>query len=63
MELWGMHIIEKNVYINASAFLKILNVHEYLQQKETCSDEVELLDGTRIHPENYGVARKFCKDA
>ena len=22
-----------------------------------------MLDGTRIHPENYGVARKICKDA
>lgn len=70
MELWGMKIVEKTVYINCSGFFKILDVKQHLennneqQQNEPQNkEEIELLDGTRIHPENYGVARKICKDA
>ena len=70
MELWGLKIIEKTIYWNCSAFFKIHDIketlkyiedggHLYQDQQKT----IELLDGTRIHPESYNVAKKICRDA
>ena len=46
------------VYINASGFIKINTA-----DMGTSEHYVEVLDATRIHPENYTYARKMAKDS
>ena len=57
-------LMEKRVYTNCAGFLKV----EALSEREKIFDfEVEkrpeTLDITRIHPDNYGLAKKIAKDA
>ena len=49
--------MEKTVYINSIGFIKI-NESESMDQ-----DQFDILDTTRIHPENYVLAKKIAKDA
>lgn len=57
-------LMERRVYTNCAGFLKV----EALSEREKIFDfEVEkrpeTLDITRIHPDNYGLAKKIAKDA
>lgn len=45
------------VFFNAAGFLRVRA--KYLTEE----DEVELLDDTRVHPDDYGFARKMAADA
>jgi transcription elongation factor SPT6 len=48
-----------NIFINCSSFLNIPN-----EESSAVRDaSVELLDATRIHPEDYDLARKMAADA
>jgi transcription elongation factor SPT6 len=53
MQLWVDKLMGKNVYINAIGFIKVTS-HE---------EDHDVLDNTRIHPENYVLAKKIAKDA
>lgn len=53
MQLWADKLIGKNVYINSIGFIKV----------HGNEDEEDVLDRTRIHPENYILAKKIAKDA
>uniref|UniRef100_T1IT45 S1 motif domain-containing protein n=1 Tax=Strigamia maritima TaxID=126957 RepID=T1IT45_STRMM len=44
-----------NVFINCAGFIKI--------DTKLNDDDIDLLDGTRIHPESYDLARKMAADA
>jgi transcription elongation factor SPT6 len=55
--LWVEKLMEKTVYINSIGFIKINENN--VQDKE----EFDILDTTRIHPENYVLAKKIAKDA
>ncbi|VEU22033.1 DEKNAAC103001 [Brettanomyces naardenensis] len=49
-------ITTKNVFMNCAPFLELPVPDRY-------DKDVELLDGTRIHPEDYELARKMASDA
>lgn len=55
-QLWMEKYMEKTVYVNCIGFLKIYG--DFVQELE----EFDLLDSTRIHPENYCLAKKIAKD-
>ena len=68
-EVYLLKIFEKNVYVNVAGFLKIRN--EFRSDKDGDSQGVstdehgkhEALETTRIHPENYILAKKIARDA
>jgi len=62
MELWSKKIVEKTVYINCIGFLKICDPHRRNGDLDYYGD-CDVLDATRIHPENYLLAKKIAKDA
>jgi transcription elongation factor SPT6 len=45
------------VYTNAAGFIKVLD--KYAKRTE----DFEVLDSTRIHPDDYNLARKMAADA
>lgn len=53
MQLWVDKLMGKTVYINAIGFIKVTSNEE----------DHDVLDNTRIHPENYVLAKKIAKDA
>lgn len=53
MQLWVDKLMGKTVYINAIGFIKVASSEE----------DNDILDTTRIHPENYVLAKKIAKDA
>lgn len=55
----------KNIFMNAAGFLRIPqdDLAADLGRKNEESDQPEALDDTRIHPEDYDVARKMAADA
>jgi len=56
-EVYIAKLFEKNVYFNVAGFLKIrVDRGEELGKREA-------LDSTRIHPENYILAKKIARDA
>jgi transcription elongation factor SPT6 len=55
MQLWVDKLMGKTVYINAIGFIKVV--------KNPSDEEQDILDSTRIHPENYVLAKKIAKDA
>lgn len=57
-ELITKEITTKNIFFNCSSFLKI--PYDSASRK---NDEVDVLDATRIHPEDYELARKMAADA
>ncbi|KDE06243.1 hypothetical protein MVLG_03402 [Microbotryum lychnidis-dioicae p1A1 Lamole] len=58
-------ITTKNIFMNAAGFLRISqdDLNADLGRREAAGDEPEVLDDTRIHPEDYEVARKMAADA
>eukprot|EP00828_Plagiopyla_frontata_P026036 TRINITY_DN3364_c0_g1_i2.p1 TRINITY_DN3364_c0_g1~~TRINITY_DN3364_c0_g1_i2.p1 ORF type:complete len:486 (+),score=64.14 TRINITY_DN3364_c0_g1_i2:96-1553(+) len=66
-EIWIQKILDKLVYINSVGFLKL--TQQAASQFRTKGDMTntnelyELLDTTRIHPENYNLAKKIASDA
>jgi transcription elongation factor SPT6 len=55
----------KNVWVNASAFLRIRqdDLAADLGRDTEADEDPDVLDDTRIHPEDYDVARKMAADA
>jgi transcriptional accessory protein Tex/SPT6 len=46
--------VGRRIFMNAAGFLRIIDENDA---------EPEVLDGTRVHPENYGLARKMAASA
>lgn len=57
-ELITGHITSKIVFMNCASFFKIPYDKRSIRNEET-----EMLDATRIHPEDYELARKMAADA
>ena len=61
-----MHnLMTKNVFINAAGFLRIPqdDLQADLRRSNEETEQPEILDDTRIHPEDYDIARKMAADA
>ncbi|KTW28720.1 chromatin-remodeling histone chaperone SPT6 [Pneumocystis jirovecii RU7] len=56
-ELITKSIVTRNIFINCASFLKIP------YDDNSTSDSSEILDSTRVHPEDYELARKMAADA
>lgn len=52
------HITTKQIFMNCASFLRIP-----YDGRSVRSDETEVLDATRIHPEDYDIGRKMAADA
>ncbi|ODV62922.1 chromatin-remodeling histone chaperone SPT6 [Ascoidea rubescens DSM 1968] len=50
----------KNIFFNCSSFLKVIQTTRVNKHSE---EDVDILDETRIHPEDYELARKMATDA
>lgn len=50
------NLLTKNVFLNCAPFIEIPMPDRY-------DKDIELLDATRIHPEDYDLARKMASDA
>lgn len=63
-DLFNLKLMGKKVYTNIAGFIRIKAERDFdaLDFEET-SGKVEPLDGTRIHPETYLLAKKIAKDA
>lgn len=55
-------MMTKNIFMNSSAFLRIAQ-DELAADLKRSSEEADVLDDTRIHPEDYEIARKMAADA
>ena len=58
-------ILTRNVFMNASAFLRIPQHDLATDLRRNADDDgqADVLDDTRIHPENYEISRKMTADA
>lgn len=56
-ELITKEITSKQIFMNCASFIRISTA------STTIDDDHEVLDSTRIHPENYELARKMAADA
>ena len=59
-------VLPKNIFMNAAAYLRIPQDELNADLKRNTDDEQDkpdILDDTRIHPEDYEVARKMAADA
>lgn len=56
-QLVTLHITTKNVFINCASFLR------FYESSSRYSESAEILDETRIHPEDYVLATKMAADA
>ncbi|BGP16764.1 hypothetical protein JCM10213_002156 [Rhodosporidiobolus nylandii] len=58
-------IMSKNIWVNASGFLRIRqdDLAADLGRDTENEEDPDVLDDTRIHPEDYDVARKMAADA
>ncbi|KAL8281073.1 hypothetical protein RQP46_006431 [Phenoliferia psychrophenolica] len=59
-------VMTKNIFMNAAAYLRIPQDELNADLKRNTDDEQDkpdILDDTRIHPEDYEVARKMAADA
>ncbi|KAG4306527.1 hypothetical protein PORY_000515 [Pneumocystis oryctolagi] len=56
-ELITKSIVTRNIFINCASFLKIP------YNDSSVLDSSEVLDSTRVHPEDYELARKMAADA
>lgn len=52
-------ILGRRVYWNCASFIYIKGIGHYKKKKSN----IDILDRTRIHPENYSLARKIAADA
>lgn len=57
-ELITRGLMGKVVFLNCASFINLPQ-----DENGRVDDEAELLDATRIHPEDYGLARKMAYDA
>ncbi|KAK9454459.1 SH2 domain-containing protein [Dipodascopsis uninucleata] len=57
-ELVTKHIAGKNIFMNCASFLRIP-----WEDQAYRTDVSEILDSTRVHPEDYELARKMAADA
>lgn len=57
-QLVTLQITAKNVFMNCSSFLRF-----YESSNSRYAEEADLLDETRIHPEDYVLATKMAADA
>lgn len=57
-ELIIEHITTKQIFMNCASFLRIP-----YDSRSVRSEETEILDATRIHPEDYDIGRKMAADA
>jgi transcription elongation factor SPT6 len=56
--------IPKNVFVNCASFLKIpFDTAEFEIARTEEQQEMDILDSTRIHPEDYELANKMAMDA
>ncbi|KAK9479114.1 SH2 domain-containing protein [Lipomyces japonicus] len=60
-ELVTQQIVTRNIFMNCASFLRIPWDDQIASYKNT--DSTEILDSTRIHPEDYELARKMAADA
>ncbi|KAF5373643.1 hypothetical protein D9758_000608 [Tetrapyrgos nigripes] len=58
-------ILTTKIFLNAAGFLRILQEQDYIKSKHRADDDQapDPLDDTRIHPEDYELARKMATDA
>jgi transcription elongation factor SPT6 len=58
-------ILTTKIFLNAAGFLRIVQEQDSLKTKHRMDDEQasDPLDDTRIHPEDYELARKMATDA
>ena len=59
-------LLTTKIFLNAAAFLRILQDSEPRPTKNRHGEEIDVpdpLDGTRVHPEDYELARKMATDA
>ncbi|THU88395.1 transcription elongation factor SPT6 [Dendrothele bispora CBS 962.96] len=58
-------ILTTKIFLNAAGFLRILQEQDYPRSKHRVDDDQapDPLDDTRIHPEDYELARKMATDA
>jgi len=57
MEIFVREYVEKTVYLNCIAFIKVKQLDDEEEFRE------EVLDQTRIHPDSYNLAVKIVRDA
>ena len=63
------NILTTSIFINAAGFLRIAQDADYKEPKSRpgpnadFSDDPDPLDNTRVHPEDYDLARKMASDA
>ena len=63
------NILTTSIFINAAGFLRIVQDEDYKEPKSRSgqasdfSDDPDPLDNTRVHPEDYDLARKMALDA
>ncbi|KAK9484885.1 SH2 domain-containing protein [Lipomyces starkeyi] len=63
-ELVTKHIAGKNIFMNCASFLRIpWEERDAATAAYRNSEMTEILDSTRIHPEDYELARKMAADA
>ncbi|ORY86367.1 SH2 domain-domain-containing protein [Protomyces lactucae-debilis] len=56
--------LPKNVFVNCASFLKIpFDTAEFEAARTEEQQEMDILDSTRIHPEDYELANKMAMDA
>ncbi|MBW0479878.1 hypothetical protein O181_019593 [Austropuccinia psidii MF-1] len=58
-ELITENLVTKNIFYNCAGFLRI----KQDDSRPSRNTDLDILDGTRIHPEDYEVARKMAADA
>ncbi|RPD66156.1 transcription elongation factor SPT6 [Lentinus tigrinus ALCF2SS1-7] len=59
-------LLTTKIFINAAAFLRIIQDSEPKPAKNRHGEEIDVpdpLDSTRVHPEDYELARKMATDA
>lgn len=59
-------LLTAKIFLNAAAFLRIMQDSEPKPAKNRHGEEIDVpdpLDGTRVHPEDYELARKMATDA
>lgn len=54
-------ICASGIFMNAASFIRIRKIH--FQRRRGEDQVLDVLDDTRIHPENYELARKMAADA
>ncbi|KAG5645250.1 hypothetical protein DXG03_006667 [Asterophora parasitica] len=56
-------LLTTKIFLNAASFLRISLDHDGKKSRRDDEDAPDALDSTRIHPEDYELARKMATDA